>query len=162
MAERTDPRITRTEQALRHAIVQLATERRVSQITVADLAERAGVTRATFYNRYGSPLELLLQVLCADLERGHRQEDARRAEGGYPPEQMLRLAHRRGSRPRGAVLGRVPAGPARPGGPRGVRSADTPLHRLRAGVHRPMHPPGPTHHQPADHRAVRRPRLRRE
>jgi AcrR family transcriptional regulator len=92
MAERTDPRITRTEQALRHAIVQLATERRVSQITVADLAERAGVTRATFYNRYGSPLELLIQVLYADLERGHRQEDARRAEGGYPPEQMLRLA----------------------------------------------------------------------
>jgi AcrR family transcriptional regulator len=93
MAEHTDPRITRTEQALTHAIVQLATERRVSQITVADLAERAGVTRATFYNRYGSPLELLLQVLHADLERGHRQEDARRAEGCYPPEQMLRLAN---------------------------------------------------------------------
>jgi AcrR family transcriptional regulator len=87
-----DPRITRTEQALTQAILQLATERRVSQITVADLAERAGVTRATFYNRYRSPLELLIQILYADLERGHRQEDARRAEGGYAPEQMLRLA----------------------------------------------------------------------
>jgi AcrR family transcriptional regulator len=92
MAERTDPRITRTQQALAQAITELATERPVSQITVADLAERAGVTRATFYNRYGSPLELLIQVLYADLERGHREEDARRAEGGYPPEQMLRLA----------------------------------------------------------------------
>jgi len=78
VAERTDPRITRTEQALAQAIVQLASERPVSQITVADLAERAGVTRATFYNRYSSPLELLIQVLAADLERGHREEDARR------------------------------------------------------------------------------------
>ena len=92
MAERTDPRITRTEQALSLAIMELAAQRPVSQITVADLAERAGVTRATFYNRYSSPLELLIRVLYADLERGQRQEDARRAEGGYPPEQMLRLA----------------------------------------------------------------------
>jgi AcrR family transcriptional regulator len=93
MAEqRIDPRITRTEQALTQAIMQLATQRPVSQITVAELAERAGVTRATFYNRYSSPLELLIQVLYADLERGHRREDERRAEGAYPPEQMLRLA----------------------------------------------------------------------
>ena len=92
MAQRIDPRITRTEQALARTIVRLAAERPVSQITVADLAERAGVTRATFYNRYGSPLELLIQVLYADLELSHREEDARRAEGGYSPEQILRLA----------------------------------------------------------------------
>lgn len=92
MAERTDPRVARTEQSLAHAIVELAAERPVSQITVADLAERAGVTRATFYNRYSSPLELLIQVLYADLERSHRPEAARRAEGGYPPAQLLRLA----------------------------------------------------------------------
>ena len=92
MAERTDPRITRTVHALTRAVVELAAERPVSQITVADLAERAGVTRATFYNRYDSPLELLIQILYADLERGHREEDARRAEGGYRSEQLLRLA----------------------------------------------------------------------
>jgi AcrR family transcriptional regulator len=89
---RTDPRITRTEQAFMRAIVELAAQRPVSQITVADLAERAGVTRATFYNRYGSPLELLIQVLYADLERGHRLEEERRADGGYSPAQLLRLA----------------------------------------------------------------------
>jgi AcrR family transcriptional regulator len=89
---RTDPRITRTDQALAQAIVDLAAQRPVSQITVADLADRAGVTRATFYNRYGSPLELLIQVLYADLERVHRLEDTRRAEGRYPAAQMLRLA----------------------------------------------------------------------
>jgi AcrR family transcriptional regulator len=89
---RTDPRITRTDQALAQAIVELAGRQPVSQVTVADLAEQAGVTRATFYNRYGSPLELLIGVLYADLERVHRLEDARRAEGRYSAVQMLRLA----------------------------------------------------------------------
>ena len=89
---RTDPRISRTDQALAQAIVELAARQPVSQITVADLADQAGVTRATFYNRYSSPLELLIQVLYADLERVHRLEDARRAAGRYSAVQMLRLA----------------------------------------------------------------------
>jgi AcrR family transcriptional regulator len=92
MPDRTDPRITRTARALEQAIVDLAAQRPVSRITVADLADRAGVTRATVYNRYGSPLELLIHVLYADLERGHRREEARRAEGRYSAAQMLRLA----------------------------------------------------------------------
>ena len=53
--------------------------------------DRAGVTRATFYNRYHSPLELLIHVLFTDLERAHQLEDARRGEGGYSPSQLLRL-----------------------------------------------------------------------
>src|SRR5438309_9013593 len=85
-----DPRVTRTVRALEQAIEELASQRPVSRITVAELAERAGVTRATFYNRCDSPLDLLIQVLYADLERTHRLE--RRAEGGYSPAQMLRLA----------------------------------------------------------------------
>jgi AcrR family transcriptional regulator len=91
MRNRTDPRIVRTAQACEQAIVELASERPVSEIAVAELADRAGVTRATFYNRYSSPLELLIQVLLADLERAHRLEEERRAEGGYSPAQMLRL-----------------------------------------------------------------------
>jgi AcrR family transcriptional regulator len=92
MADRTDPRITRTTHAFERAVVELASQRPVSQITVAELADRAGMTRATFYNRYSSPLDLLIRVLHADLERVHRAEDARRAEGRYPAAQMLRLA----------------------------------------------------------------------
>ena len=70
----------------------LASERPISQITVADLAERAKVTRATFYNHYASPLELLIQVLLVDLERAHLQEEERRAEGGLSAAEMLRLS----------------------------------------------------------------------
>jgi AcrR family transcriptional regulator len=87
-----DPRITRTTRAFEQAIVALAAQRPVSQITIAELADRAGVTRATFYNRYTSPLDLLIQVLDRDLERTHGLEQARRAQGGYSATQMLRLA----------------------------------------------------------------------
>ena len=38
---RTDPRIVRTTQACGEAIVELASEQPISQITVADLADRA-------------------------------------------------------------------------------------------------------------------------
>lgn len=89
---RTDPRIVRTTHAFERAIVELAARRPVSQITVAELAERAGVTRATFYNRYTSPLEVLIQVLRADLDSTHGLEHERRAEGGYSGAQLLRLA----------------------------------------------------------------------
>ncbi|WP_371552058.1 TetR/AcrR family transcriptional regulator [Streptomyces sp. NBC_00554] len=90
--DRIDPRITRTTQAFEQAIVDLAAQRPVSRITVAELADRAGVTRATFYNRYRTPLDLLIQVLHADLERGHRLEEERRAQGGHSARELLRLA----------------------------------------------------------------------
>jgi len=70
--------------------VELASEQPISQITVADLAERAKVTRATFYNHYASPLELLIQVLLADLGRTQLHEEERRAEGGLSAAEMLR------------------------------------------------------------------------
>ncbi|AJF63277.1 TetR/AcrR family transcriptional regulator [Streptomyces vietnamensis] len=91
MTKGTDPRVTRTTSALRQAVVELASQRPVSRITVAELAERAGVTRATFYNRYSTPLDPLVEALYADLETGHRLEDRRRAEGAPGPE-LLRLA----------------------------------------------------------------------
>src|SRR5580698_8701613 len=89
MQGRADPRTVRTAQACGEAIIELASEQPISQITVADMAERAKVTRATFYNHYASPLELLIQVLLADLERAHLEEE-RRADGGLSAAEMLR------------------------------------------------------------------------
>jgi AcrR family transcriptional regulator len=89
---RTDPRVSRTTEALTSAIVELAGRRPISRVTVAELAARAGVTRATFYNRYASPLDLLVQVLYADLELGHTREGELRAEGGHTAAQLLRTS----------------------------------------------------------------------
>lgn len=90
--DRIDPRIVRTVQACELAIVELASERPISQVTIADLADRAGLTRATFYNHYSSPLQLLIAVLLSDLERVHRVEDERRAQGGSTAAELLRLS----------------------------------------------------------------------
>ena len=72
--------------------MELASVQPISHITVAELAERANVTRATFYNHYASPLDLLIQVLVADLERAHVQEEERRAKGGLSAAEILRLS----------------------------------------------------------------------
>jgi AcrR family transcriptional regulator len=92
MAERTDPRIARTTRACEAAIVELASERPISQITVADLAERANVTRATFYNHYSSPLDVLIAVLRADLQRADHHDEERRAEGRRSARELQRLS----------------------------------------------------------------------
>jgi len=92
LSNRIDPRITRTTRAFEEAIVDLAGRRPVSQITIGELADRAGVTRATFYNRCNSPLDLLIQVLHDDLERGHRREAEHRAQGGYSAHELLRMS----------------------------------------------------------------------
>ncbi|MFF3752547.1 TetR/AcrR family transcriptional regulator [Streptomyces sp. NPDC002018] len=86
-----DPRIARTAHALETAVVALASERPASRITVSELADRAGVSRATFYNRFGTPLDVLIQVLRRDLDAARRVDDDRRA-GGAPAETTLRLA----------------------------------------------------------------------
>jgi AcrR family transcriptional regulator len=72
--------------------VELASQQPISQVTVADLAERAKVTRATFYNHYASPLHLLIEVLLADLNRAHLLEEERRVEGSLSAAEMLRLS----------------------------------------------------------------------
>lgn len=87
---RTDPRVVRTARAFERAVVELAGRRPISRITVAELAAHAGATRATFYNRYSTPLDLLLQVLQDDLDRGHRREELLLAGPSAPG--LLRVA----------------------------------------------------------------------
>ena len=56
--DRTDPRVTRTVLALEQAVVDLASQRPVSQITVADLAQKSGLP--------GPKLDEALDKLVAD------------------------------------------------------------------------------------------------
>jgi AcrR family transcriptional regulator len=94
VAERAgaDPRIVRTTQACEDAIVRLASAQPISQVTVAHLAECARVTRATFYHHFANPLELLIQVLMADLEDSQRLEEQRRSDGDHSAQDRLRLS----------------------------------------------------------------------
>ena len=70
---RTDPRVRRTRELLTTAFADLMNERGFASVTVQDVAERAGINRATFYAHYDDKFALFDQmvrnVLRAELER---------------------------------------------------------------------------------------------
>lgn len=64
-----DRRQKRTREAVFRAFEELALERHYSEITVADIVERANVGRSTFYDNFETK-DALLDELCNELE-GH-------------------------------------------------------------------------------------------
>ncbi len=58
-----DPRVVRTRQMLRDALVSLIAEKGFDALTVQDIAERATLNRATFYLHYQDKHELLISSL---------------------------------------------------------------------------------------------------
>ena len=59
--QKMDPRVIRTRQLLRDALVELIDERGYDKITVQDITEQATLNRATFYLHYRDKLDLLYQ-----------------------------------------------------------------------------------------------------
>lgn len=76
--EGLDPRVKRTRQLLRSALVSLMAEKAFEAISVQDLAERATVNRVTFYDHFDDKYALLdsligesfREMLRARLEEG--------------------------------------------------------------------------------------------
>ncbi|GLY14726.1 TetR/AcrR family transcriptional regulator [Kineosporia rhizophila] len=63
-----DARQRRSRERLHQAVLRLAEERPVSQVSVSELAREAGVHRSTFYEHASSPDDLLRQALLVDLD----------------------------------------------------------------------------------------------
>jgi len=61
--KKTDPRVVRTRQQLRDALVSLIEERGFDALTVQDITDRAELNRATFYLHYQDKQELLVKSL---------------------------------------------------------------------------------------------------
>jgi AcrR family transcriptional regulator len=64
--EMSDPRVRRTQAALQRTLIDLVQERDLSRISVADVAERAGVSRSTFYDHYRDVHELA-EAACTTM-----------------------------------------------------------------------------------------------
>jgi AcrR family transcriptional regulator len=64
-----DPRIARTRRSLQEALFELARERELDEISVADIAERAGVNRSSFYQHYSDKDTLLADAIDAVIEQ---------------------------------------------------------------------------------------------
>ncbi len=85
-----DPRVERSERALRQALHDLLFEGAFDEVTVQQIVARAGVSRGTFYARYRNKDDALLASLdgmLASLERGLAQESPPRL---IAAEELLR------------------------------------------------------------------------
>jgi AcrR family transcriptional regulator len=87
-----DARSDRTLAALGATIVALASERPLSTITVSDLAKAAGINRATFYDHFRSPGDLLAEVLRPDLDALRARDATLRAANELSTEQIFQIA----------------------------------------------------------------------
>lgn len=67
----TDARILRTRSALHAAIIDLASNKPVGEISVSELADRARINRVTFYKHYATPAEALSSALLEELHADH-------------------------------------------------------------------------------------------
>ncbi|SDW96910.1 TetR/AcrR family transcriptional regulator [Paenibacillus sp. CF384] len=61
MTQKTDPRIERTKDMLRSALIELIEEKGFEAITIRDLTLKAGLNRGTFYLHYHDKFDLLEQ-----------------------------------------------------------------------------------------------------
>ncbi|RVX42478.1 TetR family transcriptional regulator [Nonomuraea polychroma] len=83
-----DRRVRRTHAALARGLIELVEEQDLSRISVADVAERAGVSRSTFYDHYRDVHELAEAACTAmidglidslpvpDVDSADREQDA--------------------------------------------------------------------------------------
>ena len=62
LGRKTDPRIERTREALRAALMALIEEKGFDAISVQDITERARLNRATFYLHYRDKQDLLIRT----------------------------------------------------------------------------------------------------
>src|SRR5512134_3774045 len=66
---KVDPRVQRTREFLQQAFFALMTEKDFDAITVQDIAERARVNRATFYDHFDDKFDLLNQSIQEGLQK---------------------------------------------------------------------------------------------
>ncbi len=68
LTKRTDPRVVRTRQMLRDALIATILDKGYDATNVQEITDRAGLRRATFYLHYRDKEELLLTLLHETLD----------------------------------------------------------------------------------------------
>ena len=86
-----DPRVVRTRGRLQDALLALARDHPLESIAVADVAERAGVNRSSFYQHYTDKEALLADALSAQaLAAGADLSELLTTDVGPEPPAALR------------------------------------------------------------------------
>ncbi|QEO14424.1 TetR/AcrR family transcriptional regulator [Agromyces intestinalis] len=84
-----DPRIARTRRSLQGALLELAREHPLDEIAIADIAERAGVNRSSFYQHYPDKDTLLADALDAAVEEAGASLPELDGRLDAPPEALV-------------------------------------------------------------------------
>lgn len=90
MAAKGNRSSRRTQRFIRQAFLELASKRPLQSITVAEVAELADVSRATFYLYYHDLLELR-DIIADDFADGFDREVGSRVVEGNPPDNSFAL-----------------------------------------------------------------------
>jgi AcrR family transcriptional regulator len=83
--KKLDPRVIRTRQLLREALVAVILEKGYDATSIQDITDRAGLRRATFYLHYKDKDELLLHMLRDTLDELMHQMEAH-SPAAFTPE----------------------------------------------------------------------------
>lgn len=62
-----DPRVQRSVEALREALLELLKTKRFDQVEIKDITDTAGVSYRTFFRRFASKEELLEEIATAEV-----------------------------------------------------------------------------------------------
>ena len=84
MARKENQRILLTKRMLQEGLLRLLETKSLEKISVTELCREAGINRATFYNHYNSPQDLL-----SDLEQHMAQEVASIINAPLPCEDLV-------------------------------------------------------------------------
>src|SRR5258708_30688329 len=95
--KKLDPRVVRTRQLLRDALVASILEKGYDATNIQDITDRAGLRRATFYLHYGDKDDLLLAMMREKLDALMLDMEARSAKSfsaeTQPSEDLLTFQH---------------------------------------------------------------------
>lgn len=72
MAQKENQRIALTKKLLQEGLLRLLENKSLDKISVTELCKESGINRATFYNHYSSPQELLTDIeirMSAELQQ---------------------------------------------------------------------------------------------
>lgn len=62
MEKKENQRVVLTKRLLTEALIRLMDQKSIQKITVSELCREAGINRATFYNHYNTPTDLLEEM----------------------------------------------------------------------------------------------------
>jgi AcrR family transcriptional regulator len=91
-----DPRVLRTRNLLKEALIELSTEKSFDVVAVGEIARRANVNRATFYRHYPDKYGLVEEIFQEAIEQMRRDlkppgAGALHVDPQNPPERWVKL-----------------------------------------------------------------------